>query len=100
MCGAIKKLGKEGQVRCLGFENAHLNEQYATDQILEAIVKQNVAGQARLATEMAKQYCKDGVFPKNGSIMSPPNLFYFKSFPITKVIECNHIDLPLNYVYV
>ncbi len=77
VCGAIKKLGKEGQVRCLGFENAHLNEQYATDQILEAIVKQNVAGQARLATEMAKQYCKDGVLPKEREHYVPSEFILF-----------------------
>jgi len=77
VCGAIMKLGKKGQIRCLGFENAPLNEQYATSSILEAIVKQDVAGQARLAADLAKQYCKDGILPRKRNIYVPSEFILF-----------------------
>lgn len=77
VCGAIMKLGKEGQVRCLGFENAPLNQQYVTNRILDAIVKQDVAGQARLATELAGTYCKSGVLPGKRDHCVPSEFILF-----------------------
>lgn len=77
VCGAIKKLGKERKVHCLGFENAHANKQYIASQLLSMIVKQNLSGQVNLAVEMARKYCKYGELPEKREYYVPSEIIQY-----------------------
>ncbi len=77
LCGAIRKMGMEGSVRCLGFENAHINEQYVSSGVLEAVVKQDTAEQVRIAAEMARRYCINGELPEKHKYYVPSEIIRF-----------------------
>mgnify|MGYP000029634178 FL=1 len=79
VCGAIKKLGKEGQICCVGFEDDPANGQYAADRILSAVVKQNIAGQVKLAAEIARSYCTSGQLPDQHEYYVPSEILRYEA---------------------